>query len=110
MGDVPASTPSEPVSGSRPVPAPERLSPARLPFAATAFDRDAVDRELHDVRVLAAQDPTTLVLVLAGGLAPVAGDALVLVPAAELPAVPHDPRRPEVYLGRLPGAHGAPGP
>ncbi|PWF88512.1 NAD(+) diphosphatase [Kocuria rosea] len=110
MGDVPASTPSEPVSGSRPVPAPERLSPARLPFAATAFDRDAVDRELHDVRVLAAQDPTTLVLVLAGGLAPVAGDALVLVPAAELPAVPHDPRRPEVYLGRLPGADGAPGP
>ena len=43
MEDVPASTPSEPVSGSRPVPAPERLSPARLPFAATAF------REGHDL-------------------------------------------------------------
>ena len=112
MGSVPASTVPlpEPGPGASSVPAPGRLTPSRLPFAATAFDRDAVDRELEDARVLAARDPSSLVLVLVGGLAPVAGDALVLVPAAEVPRVDHDPRRPEVYLGRLPGADGARGP
>ena len=105
---MPASTDPvpEPSTGLRS----ERLALSRLPFAATAFDRDAVERELRDVRAAAAQDPATLVLVLAGGLAPVVEDALVLVPAAGLPALPEDPRRPEVYLGRLPGADGAPGP
>lgn len=112
MGGVSASTVPLPESGpgASSAPAPGRLSAARLPFAATAFDRDAVDRELEDVRVLAAQDPSSLVLVLAGGLAPVAGDALVLVPVGDVPRVDHDPRRPEVYLGRLPGAEGERGP
>ncbi|MFI7483333.1 NAD(+) diphosphatase [Kocuria sp. M1R5S2] len=93
-----------------PGPRPPRLELSGLPFAATALDRDAVDREARDVRRLAAQDPETLVLVLAGGLAPVAGDALVLVPAVDLPPVPEDPRRPEVYLGRLPDAGSSPAP
>jgi NAD+ diphosphatase len=112
VGGVSASTVPvpEPPPGSHPVPAPERLALSRLPFAATAFDRDAVEREFQDVRLLAAQDPATLVLVLAGGLAPVVDDALVLVPAAGLPSAPDDPGRPEVYLGRLPDADGARGP
>ena len=100
----------EPARGCRPVPGPARLAPSRLPFTATAFDRDSIDREAHDVRVPAAQDPATLVLVLAGGLAPVAGDALVLVPALGLPPAREDLRHPEVYLGRLPGADGSRGP
>ncbi|MEF3122231.1 MULTISPECIES: NAD(+) diphosphatase [Kocuria] len=88
--------------------APERLDPARMPFTAAAVDRDGIERELRDVRPVAAQEPGTLVLVLAGGLAPVAGDDLLLVPAEGLPPGPADPRHPEVYLGRT-TAGGVPG-
>lgn len=100
----------EPARGSRSAPGPVRLALSRLPFAATALDRDSIEREAQDVRGPAAQDPATLVLVLAGGLAPVAGDALVLVPALGLPPAREDPRHPEVYLGRLPGEDGTRGP
>lgn len=79
------------------------LNPADLPFAASAFDRDAVEREQHDLRVVAADDPATRVLVMVGGDAPVRDGQLLLERYAEAPAASGDPAHPDVYLGRLDG-------
>lgn len=79
------------------------LDPADLPFAASSFDRDAVDRERRDLRAAAATDPTARVLVMVGTEVPVHEGRLVLDPYAEAPDAIADPAHPEVYLGRLRG-------
>ena len=79
------------------------LDPADLPFAAMAFERDAVEREHRDLRAVAASDPGTTVLVMAEGKTPVRDGRLVLSPVAQAPEVSADPAHPEVYLGRLAG-------
>src|SRR5699024_5567962 len=95
-------TPSEPNTWTpdRTVPG---LDPEDLPLAASAFDRDAVDREHRDLRAAAGSDPSARVLVMVGGDAPVRDGHLVLEEYDVAPAASEDPAHPDVYLGRLRG-------
>ena len=95
-------TPSEPNTWTPDRTAPG-LDPADLPFAASSFDRDAVDREHRDLRAEAGADPSARVLVVVGGDAPVRDGHLVLEEYAAAPAASEDPAHPDVYLGRLRG-------
>lgn len=80
------------------------LDPAELPFAASAFERDAVEREQRDLCAAAASEPGSRVLMMAEGKAPVRAGRLLLCPAGEAPEASGDPAHPEVYLGRLAGS------
>ncbi|MBG6182130.1 NAD+ diphosphatase [Arthrobacter sp. CAN_A214] len=71
-----------------------------LPLSRSETDRDGVFRLAPDLFDTLWASPETLVLMLAGGLAPVTGTRLKLFPAGDIPQPAHP-----VYLGRvLPGA------
>lgn len=74
---------------------PERLDPSSM-LSTEALDRRAVEREHTDLRRSAR-----LTLVMLGGRLPMRGDRLVLLERSQLPELPADPARPEVFLGEV---------
>ncbi|MGW4858020.1 NAD(+) diphosphatase [Kocuria palustris] len=86
------------VPGTSSGPGFDRLDPSSM-LSTEALDRRAVERERTDLR-----RDARLVLVMLGGRLPLRGDRLVLLERSQLPELPADPARPEVFLGEVAAA------